>query len=116
MPAGIVADAPFTTGPAFSPALTSASWASCRLIPLTGGTLIITGPSDGTSVITPPLWIWAPTPGLVDTISPRRSVLSCTPSAIFTVKPRFFSSCRAVALVRPTTRGTVVYCRPSSTR
>src|ERR1700727_923823 len=88
MPAAIVADTWLATGPGVSPACRSAACAAVSASPLTCGTPISFGPSDGNSSTVAPLRTFAPAAGDVLITSPLASPLSSRPGSVSTLKPR----------------------------
>src|SRR5215831_65186 len=110
MPAWTVVDGAWVTGPGVRPAFLIAATASACRKPVTCGMLIITGPVDTVIVTTAPWWALAPIAGSVWMTAPGGIVLSCRLGPIFTAKPRFSSSVRAVLTAIARTGGTVTYC------
>src|SRR5258707_521689 len=110
MPGGMVDDPAVVTAPGVRPAFLSAASAAASGWPVTCGTPIMTGPEDAKMVTTAPREALAPIAGSVRTTSPFGIALLCWLGPIFTAKPRFCSSVRAVLTAIARTGGTVTYC------
>src|SRR5215470_1434013 len=109
MPAAMVPDVSFVTGPGVSPAWRSAACAACRVSPVTCGIRRRWGPADGISVIWLPLPTRCPLVGTERITWPLANWLSSFAVPMVTVNPAPRSSAAAAAVVMPVTLGTVVY-------
>src|SRR5260370_32930975 len=107
---GMVDDPAVGTAPGARPAFLSAAWAGASGWPVTCGTPIMTGPEDAKMVTTAPREALAPIAGSVRTTSPFGIALLCWLGPIFTAKPRFCSSGRAVLTAIARTGGTGTDC------
>src|SRR5215470_12293047 len=109
MPAAMVLDVSFVTGPVVSPARRSAACAAGRVSPVTCGTGRRCGPADGISVMWPPLPTRCPLAGTERITWPLANRLSSRAVPVVTVNPAPRSSAVAAATVMPVTFGTSVY-------